>query len=91
MPTRIAIVLALTVSLAWAQPTPAQDGSLETARVSAVDGYLEGRGPYDDAASELSVNAVLRAGDEIFTDAGTRQNCFDSGIASNRFRCGSPQ
>jgi len=40
-------------------------------RISALEGTVYGRGPYDTETSELAQNAVLRAGDEVFTDEGT--------------------
>src|SRR5277367_5865976 len=39
-------------------------------RVSAIEGTLSGKGPYDTDASELSRNAILRTGDEISTGDG---------------------
>lgn len=44
---------------------------IDTARVSAIEGTVYGRGPYDEETFELASNAVLRAGDEVFTDEGT--------------------
>ena len=40
-------------------------------RVSGLEGTLYGRGPYDTETSELAANAVLRAGDEVYSDEGT--------------------
>ena len=46
-------------------------GDRETARVSLVEGTLYVRGPFDEETEELAVNAVLRQGDEVFTEEDT--------------------
>lgn len=63
-------VLALLWSGSALAASP-EAGDDANARVSTVEGTLFGRGPYDTDTSELAANAVLRPGDEIFTDEGT--------------------
>src|SRR5688500_15032488 len=67
-----ASTLSLLAGLVVTSPARAEQQSdgLDTARVSHIEGTLFGRGPYDTETSELAANAVVRAGDEIFTDEG---------------------
>jgi len=64
----VATAALLTWTPAACADTEGEDGDRRTARVSAVEGHLYARGPFDEDASELVTNAVLRAGDEVFTD-----------------------
>ncbi len=70
---RVLTLGVVAAGLVAASPVRAEDrndGS-DTARVSFIEGTLFGRGPYDTETSELAANAVVRAGDEVFTDEGT--------------------
>jgi len=44
---------------------------VESGRVSAIQGTLLGRGPFDKQPSELVENAVIRAGDDLSTEDGS--------------------
>ncbi|HVM12411.1 MAG TPA: DUF6600 domain-containing protein, partial [Actinomycetota bacterium] len=62
---------AIGMSAAATARAEQQGDGTDTGRVSHIEGTLFGRGPYDEEVSELAVNAIIRAGDEIFTDEGT--------------------
>ena len=56
---------------AQAQPEALEAGQENTGRISVIEGdALFGRGPYDEETWELSINAILREGDEVFTEGG---------------------